>query len=137
MESVAHPYLPLSVGGRRAGPAADSRAPLLGGSDRGVPAPLVALVPPRERHPKPVSESARFPSSGGNGGTLRGGRRGQRRGGQEHGVPSAPSPDLTLAGEPDSRVGQHRRLSLPEPHSAIAGLDGPQGLPRELRPASA
>ena len=34
------------------------------------------------------------------------------------------------------RVGEHGRLPLPEQRAAISGLDGPQGLPRELRPAA-
>jgi len=57
--------------------------PSPGGSNRGVPSPLVALVPPRKRHTKLVPESACFPGQGGDGGALRRGHRRQRRRGQE------------------------------------------------------
>src|SRR3954447_4942776 len=58
MGSLARNHPPLSVGRRGAGAAADSRASLLGRSDQGLPAPHVALVPPRKRHTRPLYRRA-------------------------------------------------------------------------------
>ena len=100
------------------------------------PPALAALVPPRERHAGPVPGSARVPGRGGEGGALRRRHRRQRRRWQEHSGPGTAGPDLPLADAPRGRVGEHRRLSLPQPRAAIAGFDGTQGVPRELRPAA-